>query len=79
MSRAGLPELLAYWRSKAAHSNERAATDIIDELLLELRKVENQRDDFRRQLSAEREGRMLAERIVAEVRARNRELEARNI
>lgn len=41
-----------------------------------LRKAESQRDDFRRQLTAEREGRMLAERIVDEVRARNRELEA---
>ena len=31
--------------------------------------------DLKRQLAAEREGRMLAERIVDEVRARNRELE----
>jgi hypothetical protein len=31
--------------------------------------------DLRRQLTAEREGRMLAERIVDEVRARNRELD----
>lgn len=41
----------------------------------ELRATQSQRDDFKRQLSAEREGRMAAERIVDEVRARNRELE----
>lgn len=76
MNREDLPNLLAYWRSKPPHSNERAAADIIDELQLELRKAENQRADFRRQLTAEREGRMAAERIVDEVRARNRELEA---
>ncbi len=76
MIRADLPELLAYWRSKPAHSNERAAADIIDELQLELRKAENQRADFRRQLTAERAGRIAAEKLVDEVRARNRELEA---
>lgn len=43
-----------------------------------LRKAESQRDDFRRQLTAERQGRMLAERIADEVRARNRELENPN-
>ena len=41
-----------------------------------LRKAEAQRADFRRQLAAEREHRMQLERIVDEVRARNRELEA---
>lgn len=45
------------------------------DLEVELRKAQSQRDDFRRQLTAEREGRMLAERIVDEVRARNRELQ----
>lgn len=46
----------------------------IMELIAAVRKAESQRDDFKRQLTAEREGRMLAERIVDEVRARNREL-----
>lgn len=76
MNRSDLPELLKYWRTLPAPSNEVAAADIIDELLIDLRKAENQRDDFRRQLTAKREGRMAAERIVEEVRARNRELEA---
>ena len=48
------------------------------EIELRLRKAENQIADLKRQLAAEREGRMLAERIVDEVRARNRELEAHN-
>jgi hypothetical protein len=42
----------------------------------DLPKAISQRNDFHRQLTAEREGRILAERIVDEVRARNRELEA---
>lgn len=46
------------------------------EIELRVRKAENQIADLKRQLGAEREGRMAAERIVDEVRARNRELEA---
>lgn len=76
MNRDELTELLNFWRTFAPPSNEVAAADIIDQLLVDLRKAENQRDEFRRQLSTERQGRMLAERIVDEVRARNRELEA---
>lgn len=75
MNRADLPELLKFWRTLPAPSNEVAAADIIGELLAELRQAENQRSDFRRQLTAEREGRMLAERIVDEVRALNRDIE----
>lgn len=44
--------------------------------VLELRKAQSQRADFSRQLAAEREHCMQLERIVDEVRARNRELEA---
>jgi hypothetical protein len=78
MMTADRAELLRYWRTFPASSNEVAAADIIEKLELDLRQAENQRADFRRQLTAEREGRMLAERIVDEVRARNRELEALN-
>lgn len=77
MNRSDLPELLKYWRTFPAPSNEVAAADIIEELEQLLRKAESQRDDFRRQSAAERDGRMAAERIVDEVRARNRELEAK--
>ena len=76
INRADLPELVAYWRTQPAHSNEMAAAEIIDELLLEIRKLETQRSGYASQLAAERQGRMAAERIVDEVRARNRELEA---
>lgn len=48
----------------------------IKQLRAELATAQSQRADFRRQLTAEREGRLAAEKIVDEVRARNRELEA---
>jgi hypothetical protein len=58
------------WASSSGVNANRSA-----DVELDLRKAESQRDDFCRQLTAEREGRMAAERIVDEVRARNRELE----
>lgn len=61
--------------SRNRHDELLRLANQIEESHLELRKAQAQAADFRRQLTAEREGRMAAERIVDEVRARNRELE----